>query len=455
MNNMNKVKVGLMVVADPRIKREAEAMEAERHTTDKIKELGVQVITSKKIIVNEEEASKEAKKMKNEGACGIIYYTAWFLRANVIAGAYYASKLPSLFWAIPNPNDASLIGLGVAHGSLKELGILHKVVYEAWNETCKREILAWIRACSVKKNLMGARYGQVGGRCLSMMPADTDANQWRRMFGIDVDHAEQWTLIHEAEKIQNHQVKPLIEEWKKDFASIETSDDVLMKSAKLYLAGKKMFNENHWDFVGIKCQFELLDNYLAPCLPVALWNNEGLVVACESDMNGALTMMVLHQLSGRAVFFGDVQFIDIEKKILRVLNCGMAAPELAGGRKKVHLKNCPEFQGTFDETTGKYLCKGGACTHFLLHPGKATLARFGRIKGEYVLHISSGEAIDHSHDPNEFFGVAGVWPFVYFKLEEPVKQFVNNLQAHHLCLCYGEWKLELEELARLWGIKVL
>ena len=137
---MNKVKVGLMVVADPRVKRKAEAIEIERDTIGKIKELGVQVITSKKIIVNEGEASQEARKMKNEGVCGIIYYTAWFLRANVIAGACYASKLPSLLWAIPNPNDTSLTGLGVAHGSLEELGILHKVVYEAWNKTCKREI---------------------------------------------------------------------------------------------------------------------------------------------------------------------------------------------------------------------------------------------------------------------------------------------------------------------------
>ena len=46
---------------------------------------------------------------------------------------------------------------------------------------------------------------------------DADANQWRRQFGIDVDHAEQWTLIREAEKIPRSAVEPLVRQWKGEF----------------------------------------------------------------------------------------------------------------------------------------------------------------------------------------------------------------------------------------------
>ena len=79
-----------------------------------------------------------------------------------------------------------------------------------------------------------------------------------------------------------------------------------------------MFKKNKWDFAGIKCQFELIDNYLAPCLPVALWNDDGFVVACESDQNAALTMLVLQRLSGRPVMFADIQYLDCEKSMARL-----------------------------------------------------------------------------------------------------------------------------------------
>lgn len=162
------------------------------------------------------------------------------------------------------------------------------------------------------------------------MMADSDANQWRRQFGLDVDHAEQWTLIHAAEKIPDPQTRPLIEQWKSEFKSIDVSDDVLLRSARLYLAGKEMCVRNRWDFAGIKCQFELLDNYLAPCLPIALWNDEGFVVACETDMNAALTMYALHQFSDHPVMFSDIQYLNREERWARFLNCGTAATRLAG-----------------------------------------------------------------------------------------------------------------------------
>ena len=56
-------------------------------------------------------------------------------------------------------------------------------------------------------------------------------------------------------------MRPLVQQWRGEFASIDVSDEVLLKSARLYVAGKRMFARNRWDFVGVKCQFELLDNY--------------------------------------------------------------------------------------------------------------------------------------------------------------------------------------------------
>ena len=449
-------KIGLIAVMDPRIDPELEKkLLTPMKLDEKIRELGVEVVFSGRAISDEESSVDEVYRMGEEGVCGIIYYTAWFLRANTIVGACQHSNLPAMVWCIPSQDDAAMVGFGVTHGSLEEVGFMHEIVCGAWNEYAKRTMRAWIGACHVKKIVARARYGHIGGKCLSMMTADTDPNQLRWQFGLDIDHAEQWTLIHEAEKIADEKTETLVSEWKRDFASIEVSDKVLIKSAKLYLAGNEMFAKNKWDFVGIKCQFELLDNYLSPCLPIAVWNDEGFVAACETDINAALTMFVLNTLSGEPVMFSDIQYINPEEKWARFLNCGTAATKLAGGKNNVHLKNCPELQGTYDEETGTHLCKGGACPHFILPPGEVTLARFGRSKGKYVLHISKGESFDYPHDESGFEGIGGVWPFAYVKIHQEISSFIQNLRAHHICIAFGDWTPELEALAKLWDIEIL
>ena len=119
------------------------------------------------------------------------------------------------------------------------------------------------------------------------------------------------------------------------------------------------------------------------------------------------------------------------------------------------LKNCPAVQGTYDPATGKHLCKGGACPHFILPPGPVTLARFGRMAGRYVLHVSRGQSFAYPHDETGFLGIAAVWPFAYVKIDQNMDRFVANLRAHHMCISPGDWLPELEMLARLWDVEVL
>ena len=208
--------VGLLPVMDPRIEPELQVkLLGHLQLAEKLRSLGIDVVWPGRVVTTEEDAVEQVDKMQAAGVCGIIYFTGWFLRANVIVGAAQHSHLPLMVWSIPNLDDASLIGFGVTHGSLDEVGIPHEIVCDVWNEASQRKMLAWSRACRVKQLAASARYGHIGGKCLSMMTADADANQWRRQFGIDVDHAEQWTLIHEAEAIPEAEIQPCVRQWKR------------------------------------------------------------------------------------------------------------------------------------------------------------------------------------------------------------------------------------------------
>jgi L-fucose isomerase-like protein len=185
-----------------------------------------------------------------------------------------------------------------------------------------------------------------------------------------------------------------------------------------------------------------------------MWNDEGLIVACEADKNSAITMMALNGVSGKPIMFSDLSYVFFDEQVVRLLNCGVAPTSFAGGPENVDLMPCPEVQGTLDEKTGEHLCKGGACTGMIVTPGPGTIARFGRIRGEYVLHLTGCEIIEHDHPDNIIFGLGKSWPFAYLKPKQPLDVFLNNLRAHHMCLAMGDWIQEIKILARLWGIRV-
>jgi L-fucose isomerase len=334
------------------------------------------------------------------------------------------------------------------------MGIEHEVIFGPWEEK-KKHMKSWALAAHAKAKLMGSRYGQIGGRCLEMMTADVDNNQVKRIFGIDYDHMEQWELIHLSQQVPDEEAAPIAAKWKEIFRSVNVSDEVMLKSAKVYIAGKEVMKKRKWDAFGIKCQPEFLDNYVAPCLPIGMWNDEGITAVCEADQNAAITMMTINAITKKPVMFTDLSHIFFDEGVLRLLNCGVAPPSYADGPANVDLMPCPEVQATLDEKTGKHLCKGGACTGMIVTPGRGTIARFGRIKGEYVLHVTGCDIVEHAHREDIVFGLGGTWPWAYVKPDEPLDEYTVKVRAHHECLTKGDCVKELSVLAKMLGVRIL
>ena len=90
-------------------------------------------------------------------------------------------------------------------------------------------------------------------------------------------------------------------------------------------------------------------------------------------------------------------------------------------------------------------------------PGPVTIIRFGRIDGEYVLHVVEGEAVEHKFDPGELMGIAAVWPFAYIQLPESLdaENFIRSLRSHHAVIARGDISGAAREFAKLMNIRLL
>ena len=100
-----------------------------------------------------------------------------------------------------------------------------------------------------------------------------------------------------------------------------------------------------YEIVATKCQEEMINCYSCFCLANSLLNDDGLTMACETDINAALMMRILKTASGGLALFGDVNHLDFEENTLRIVNCGSMPTLMAESRKEVDLAMQYEYMG--------------------------------------------------------------------------------------------------------------
>jgi L-fucose isomerase len=436
-----KSKVGLVFVVLPRMNWEAQLKRVPPLVAT-LEKVGLDVIYAGKPAFNVKESTQQAMQAKEKGADCIIYAIGTWMYAPQVVTAIQATDLPPIIWAFKAPEEFSLVGAGCTRGSLDEIGIPNLFIYgDEKDINSAKRAAEYVRAARVVRGLKGKTYGLIGGRSMGMYTAMVDYAQWKRQFGIEIEQISEHRVYVEAEKIPDEEAEKVLDELQQKFAGVFSDKTYTIRSIKLYLALKKLINEEGLDFIGVKCQPELMDVYSSYCIPVTLLNSEGTVTACECDSNGALTMLILHMLSGQAAWFGDIKYLEEDTKVLRDCNCGSVAYTFAEDPKKVYILPHPS-----------YMYGGGRpAIQLIAKPGKVTCARLSRVKGEYVMLIFTGETIKRPRE--QLKETVWEWPHAFIKIDADPTEFIKNLRANHIHFVYGDYKQELIHICNFLGIR--
>ncbi len=390
-----------------------------------------------------EEVLIQSKQCEALGAEAIIYLIGTWILADHIIDAVQRINLPIGLWGIPEPASFSSVGTNVLHGAFDEMNIKHKLFYgHADDNSIAKEIVVFARACQLKKKCMGARLGLLGGRTISAYPTSADANQIKEMFGIEVEHIDQLVLLEKARAIPLEQSKEVIQIVRDRYGKVDVPEEILIKSANVYLALKEIQKEYKLDFCSVKCLGEFINTYTSCCLAVSMLNDEGIVTGCQCSINATISSYLLSQLSDDPAYFGDINVVLKEEGIARLINCGAIPGKLATDNKDINIVTQYEYMGT-----GR-----GACTLFCCKPGKITFGTLGRVHGKYVMSIAGGEAFT---EPKEKLTEVRNWAQGFVKLDCDPMEFYNNIRSNHSTACYGDFKEELVEFCRLTGVQVI
>ena len=440
---MPKPKVGLMTLSLPRERKDL-AEQAHQELLTALRNQPLDVTAHDELVLTMEEAVRVSEDMLHQRIQCIIYNIGTWIFAPMVVSAVQATGLPSIVFGYRSPAAFSLVGAAITHGSLDELGITHRFIYgEPKDPEVIGRVTTYCRAAMVADDLARSKAVVFGGKSMGMMTATVDFSQVKAIFGTELEHVDMLRLYLAAQKAPAKAVAEKLSWLKKAYGSVKVKDEVLERSIRLYLAIKEVMEKEGYAFGGFKCQPEFIDNYVSGCLALALLNDEGIVMACEADMNAALTMRILHLLTDQPVLFADVNDFDTATSTLRLVNCGTIATKMATSPKDVEWNPQYEYMGS---------CSG-ACPTFCCKEGEVTMARLSRVEGDYVLHIATGEAFTQ---PRETFKEArDRWPHAFIRLNGDPDLFIQNLRSNHIHMVYGDVVDELYDLCDILGIEAI
>ncbi|MCD6170723.1 MAG: L-fucose/L-arabinose isomerase family protein [Candidatus Latescibacteria bacterium] len=464
---MRKARIGILTFSDGRqfVHQQLEPLNQRLlgRVVVALQETGeVEVIPGQQIIWTSQLARQEAQRMRAQDVDATIFnYSIWaFPHLSAIAAEN--GQPPYLLLSNLNPTYPGLVGMMAAAGSLDQLGIPN---WRLWGDISSDkklldQVLCFCRAARAVHDLRGQTYGLIGGRSLGMYTAVSDTRQWQEVFGVDVEHVDQLEIVRLAEQVPNTQAEKALKWLEQNVGEIhydgkKLTPQKLKYQIKCYEATKRIIREKALDFVGIKCQPELSDNYVTQCLSAAFlndkydWNgsHEPIVCACEVDMDGALTMQILKLLSDDPVLFMDFRHYDEEEQVFVFCNCGSQATYYAGRSDdpKENLKNVHLYPQTI------YYPAGGATVQYVARAGEVTLARLARSNGQYWMAIMPGEFVEYPR--SKCNQTQTEWPHCFTKLYVSPEKLISEYGSNHAHGVYGNWTEELVAVCKMLGIK--
>lgn len=207
------------------------------------------------------------------------------------------------------------------------------------------------------------------------------------------------------------------------------------------VALREWSEEEQLSALALRCWPEFpLQFGVCPCSALGRLASGGVATACEADVNGAATMLLMQALDKEhgLTYLADVVRVDEAAGTATFWHCGLAPVELAAdptdARQDLHCN-----RGI------------GVAGNFPLRPGRVTIARISHSRSGYRLLVGAGLALA---GPNRFKGNS-----VDVRIDGGAAGFVRALVErgfeHHTVLAWAELRPQLRQVATRLGLELV
>lgn len=293
---------------------------------------------------------------------------------------------------------------------------------------------------AIAQAMQGARIGRIGEHPAGFDTCAYDSGKLAALAGVEVDAIDLEKLFSTARDADAGSIAALRATTAQSVEGLDSVNQIeLDRSLALRLALDRLRGDGRYDAFAIRCWPETFTEYGgAVCGAVSMLGEARAPCACEADVYGALTQLLLQRIAEAPVFLTDLVDIDPEDDSAVVWHCGQAPVSMmAEGEKALAAIHSNRRMPLLLE--------------FALKPGRVTFARISQARGRQFLAIAGGEMLERG---KSFTGTSGVVRF-----DTPADAFAAKLIAsgleHHMALAYGDHVDALRGAAGALGLPVL
>jgi L-fucose isomerase-like protein len=272
-----------------------------------------------------------------------------------------------------------------------------------------------------------------------------DAELLKKYFGLTVVSRELGNLFDSIQGVDDVQSEAEYQSALKAQPSLEkVPADQARTNAKVRTALSDWIETNDLDAIAMRCWPEFPTELGAcPCGAMGRTATSGTPAACERDVYGAATMLILEALGSGTNYLVDTVDLDEKEGIIRIWHCGSASTELAADpTNATQWLHCNR--------------KLGVAGNFALKPGPVVLVRLDSDTdsgnaSKLRLVMTSGESLPA---PNRFQGNTAT-----VRTSAPARQLINALISngfpHHTVVSWRDIRPEVRTLADHLGIPLM
>ncbi len=440
--NFRKVKIGFVNLILSFLEGQEKAVKISKDIiaflTD---ELGAEVIEYEEPVGVRRQATAAWKKFNCHDVDAVILFNGTFNTGELTAEIVRNMHCPFAVWGIGELSldsknfTGSVVGVMPAGTIFKNFARPFSVIYgTVQNKETKKQASVFVRAVRGIAYLRESAIGVIGMRPDGFQIAGFDELAVKKLFGTEITKISLYTLSKIVNAVDEKEIDKDMEIQNKIFDISTEYQQQARGLSRVYLGLKKAVKDYNIQSYAPDCWPEFRDNDQRPFCPAnGRMNAEGVMASCECDVDGSLTLLLLHAIQQDTPWFAD--FVDIREEYNALLfwHCGNAPYNMSVKK--------PKIEKVF----------GGPSQINSLHKGTATVCRINSIKGEFMIHAGVGDVIEAEpllKGSNMLISMKG-------GNMEFVDSMLKHGIPHHNAIIYGNLLDELKEFAHLMNIPIV
>ncbi len=376
------------------------------------------------LVTDPKQIASLADRIKDADGVLVIQFSIW---TRAILDEILALKKPTVLFALPYSGHE-----WVGFGALRKQP--EGQLFECLLTSDYDQLAAGVRPFRAIHHLREAKILNVTARNLS----ENYVNGIREKFGTEIVKLNKERVIDTYNTIPDADARALAKEWIfKAEKVVEPSEDEIFRSCKLGLALEKLLDEEEASVMTVDCYGTMFHQLPAfPCIGFTRLNDMGLGGICESDLQCAMTHIIIQGLSGKPGFISDPT-MDVSKNSAILAHClgstKMDGPD--GPQESYKIRTIMER-------------REGAVTQVRMRIGqKVTQAK---LIGTDLIHYFTGQIIE-APDVDR-----GCRTKITVQVDGDAEKLWKNWQhGLHRQTCYGDITKDLERFCRFANIEMV